>query len=176
MLQLANLETARSLMLEEVERDIAAGTLYRSPRLTEEGWAQYADLLREAVQSHNDEWLKAQIGSRGLIKSHEQRRTKTGFTMVKVPYTAAETLAEGEFNRYYVRGVCRLVLEQDADQVTIYRAKAVEQPRYESEMRIGKKIGAQVLLDDLRATSNANMNTALGVPAGPNSGLSVRWP
>lgn len=176
MLALTNLESVRTLMIEEVERDVASGALYRSPRLTEEGWAQYADLLREAARSQDDEWLKTEINRRGLIKPLEQRRTKSGFTMVRVPYTAAETLAEGEFNRYYVRAVCRFVLEQGGEQVTIYRAKAVEQPRYESEIRIGKQIGAQALLDDLRATSNADMNTALGVPAGPNSGLSVRWP
>ena len=26
--------------------------------------------------------------------------------MVKVPVTAPQTLAEGEFNRFYIRGVC----------------------------------------------------------------------
>lgn len=44
----------------------------------------------------------------------------------------------------------------------------------ESVRLIGKKIKAKRICDDLRSTSNAHVDTALGVPAEPNSGLSVR--
>ena len=66
---------------------------------------------------------------RGSIKAQEQRHGRTGIKMVKVPYTAAKTLAEGEFNRFYIRAVCRHVLESGGAEVEIYRAKRVEQPR-----------------------------------------------
>ena len=39
------------------------------------------------------------------MKSHEYMRSRSGkIKVAKVPVTAPETLAEGEFNRYYVRG------------------------------------------------------------------------
>ncbi len=93
---------------------------------------------------------------------------------MSVPITAAETLAEGEFNRFYIRGVCRAVLANEQHEVEVYRAKAVAQPRPESQAKIGTRVNAATLLDDLR--HNVGVDTALGVPAGPNSGLSVRRP
>ena len=47
-------------------------------------------------------------------------------------------------------------------------------PRPESEAKIGKTIAPQSLLDDLR--KNIGVEPALGLPPGPNSGLSVKLP
>ena len=41
-------------------------------------------------------------------------------------------------------------------------------------MRVGSAVPTLRLLDDLRA--NIGVDTALGIPAGPNSGLSVSLP
>jgi hypothetical protein len=91
-----------------------------------------------------------------------------------VPATAPETLAEGEFNRFYIRGLCVRALAEGITELVIYRAKQVENPRSESTAKIGLKISAQALLTDLRA--NPGVDTALGLPPGPNSGLSVKLP
>jgi hypothetical protein len=50
-MNLTNLETdrVRALMLEEVERDIANGTLYPSKYFNATGQACYPELLSEAV-------------------------------------------------------------------------------------------------------------------------------
>ena len=105
----------------------------------------------------------------------EQRRARNGgYTSVRVPVTAPDTLAEGEFNRFYIRGVCRHALESNIGAVEVYRAKAVMQPRSDSQTKIGAMIPAQSLLNDLRV--NIGVDTALGLPPGPNSGLSVKIP
>jgi hypothetical protein len=162
-------------MLAEIAADQASGALFMSPRLSAAGLSEYPGLLCEAVESHNDGWLTNTLNSGGRLNATEQRRTKNGVTMVKVPYTAAETLAEGEFNRFYCRGLCRAVLESDpVAELEVYRAKAVANPRPESERLIGKKVKAAALLADLR--TSIGVDTALGIPAGPNSGLSVRIP
>jgi hypothetical protein len=49
-----------------------------------------------------------------------------------------------------------------------------EHARAESEQKIGQRIAAEALLRDLRA--HPGLDTALGLPPGPNSGLSVHLP
>jgi hypothetical protein len=57
----------------------------------------------------------------------------------------------------------------------VYRAKPVRNPRPESEAMIESTLAADDLLTDLRSHTGDEMPT-LGVPSGPNSGLSVRLP
>jgi len=69
---------------------------------------------------------------------------------VRVPKNAPQTLAEGEFNRYYIRGLCARAIAEGIDEVVVYRGKAVKDPRTESQAKIGKRFNARVLLRDLR--------------------------
>jgi|Deesub1362B_J571_1020462.scaffolds.fasta_scaffold02160_8 hypothetical protein len=171
-LNLENLEEVRGLMLEEFETDLKEGKLYLSPRLKEEYIEIYIELFREAIKSGNDKSLAESILISNCLKSTEIRKTRSGkITETKVPRNAHETLAEGEFNRYYIRGICRKALSEGL-QIEVYRAKQVKNPRPESQALIGKTLDPRKLLDDLR--TNIGVDTALGVPAGPNSGLSVR--
>ncbi len=175
-LSLHNLDDkTRQLMLDEIEQDIAAGKLYISPRLNSKGQQVYAELLKEAVVNHDDTWLANKIRSEGMLNSQEQRRKpKGGFTMVAVPINAPETLAEGEMNRFYARGLCRRAIDEGRPKLEVYRAKQVSQPRLDSEAKIGISINAEALLTDLRA--HTGVDTAFGLPNGPNSGLSVKLP
>jgi hypothetical protein len=175
-LQLINLdERTRVFMLDEFRSDVSNGRLYVSPRLTERGRELYAQLLEKAVKEHNDTWLANQLRINGLIKTHEQRRRPTGgISTVKVSVNAAETLAEGEINRFYIRGLCLRAKEDGLPEVLVYRAKEVMNPRRESELLIGRTFPVEKVLEDIRA--NPGVDTALGLPPGPNSGLSVRLP
>jgi len=166
-------EKVRECMINELDRDKSSGSLYISKRLSDVGAQEWASLLHDAIHVHDDEWLAMQIRSRNLMLSVEQRRKpKGGFTTVNVPHTAPDTLAEGEFNRFYIRGVCVMVLSSGGTEVEVYRGKEVDNPRIESQEMIGKRRSAQKLLDDLRA--NPGVDTGLGLPPGPNSGLTVR--
>lgn len=173
-LQYHNLDReTRQHMLIELDRDIQGGTLYLSARLTSDGRQHYPAMLREAIEQHDDAWLAGEIRRRGLLESHEEKKKpKGGTTLAAVPVTAPDTLAEGEFNRFYCRGVCARVAEVGESFVEVYRGKEVLQPRPESEARIGARLEASAVLQDLR-TSIA-VEPALGVPAGPNSGLTIR--
>lgn len=167
-------DQVRAKMLQELENDIAANRLYISPRLTDEGRNTWPDLLRDAIKHHNDDWLAEQLRTLGLIRDFEQRKTKTGARAVRVPITAPNTLAEGEFNRYYARGLCSAQIDDGHAEVEVYRAKFADNPRRESELMIGRRLPAESLLEDLRTSQG--VEPALGVPPGPNSGLSVRRP
>lgn len=176
LLTLTNLDDqTRKYMLEEIESDIASPQrFYISPRLSNIGRNDYPLLLKQAVESQNDEWLANQLQQNGRLNETEQRRTKNGITNAKVPYNAHEMLAEGEFNRFYIRGLCRRAIEEGSNELVVYRAKEVANPRIESQAKIGTRVNAQSLLNDLR--THPGVDTALGLPAGPNSGLSVKLP
>lgn len=175
-LKLENLDKrTRKFMLDELEYDLLGNSLYISPRLSERGQKDYVELLREAINTGDDSSFAANLGSLGRINLYEQRLTRSGsYTTAKVPFTAAETLAGGEFNRFYARGLCKRAIKDGVSELVIYRAKQVREPRPESQAMIGKNINAKALLDDLR--THPGVEPALGLPPGPNSGLSIKLP
>jgi hypothetical protein len=62
-------------------------------------------LIREAFQSQDDDWLAWKLSD--LMNETLQKRKKSGgFSTAPMPDNAPETLAQGEFNRFYARGVC----------------------------------------------------------------------
>ncbi|MEE3635085.1 hypothetical protein UIA24_12635 [Pseudomonas sp. AL 58] len=165
----------RANMVREVTFDLDKGSIYKSPRLNDEGVRLWPETLKEAAGNHSDVWLANQIRERRLLKSHENRaKPSGGFTQAQIPVTAPDTLAEGEFNRFYIRGLCLKALAEDVPYLIAYRARTSANPRPESQAIIGKKFNPQQLLDDLRATTG--IDTVLGLPPGPNSGLSVTLP
>jgi len=168
-------DRTRQYMRSEIEADIANKRLYLSPRLSETGQEEYSMLLKEAVSQFDADWLANQLRLNYRLNAVEPRRTPSGgMTAAKVPSNAPEMLAEGEFNRFYIRGLCRRAIDDGITHLIVYRAKAVSHPRPESQARIGTSVEAQTLLDDLR--THPGVDTALGLPNGPNSGLSVHLP
>ena len=131
-------DSTRTLMLAEIERDVAANTLYISKRLTVLGQAQYPALLQGAARGGSDETLARQL--RTLLNDLEDPRpTKSGRLSKprKMPKDAHEMLAEGEFNRFYIRAVCRRVIEEALPKApgpervarAIHRALTARRPR-----------------------------------------------
>ncbi|QDT94285.1 hypothetical protein [Gimesia algae] len=168
-------ERTRRLMLEEIEHDVASSALYLSTNLNENGIAEYPDLIREAARSGDDDTLAAAIVSR--LNSHEKPRQLKSGKLSKPPVmrsNAHQMLAEGEFNRFYMRALCSRAIGDGVPSVIVFRAKTVEHARSASEQMIGRAMSADSLLEDLR--NSTGVDTALGLPPGPNSGLSVHLP
>ena len=168
-------DNVRRLMLQEVDYDVQNRLLYVSKHFNDTGNAVYLDLIRQAVQHNDDDWLAERI-RRGncMNQTYTKRKPKGGYTEAKVPWNAPDTFAEGEFNRFYARGLCLHAIETGIPSLLVYRAKAVMVPRADSEAMIGRLIEAGPLLLDLRV--HQGVDTAFGLPNGPNSGLSVRLP
>lgn len=171
-LTLKNLnEQTRTAMLEEVKLDIDNGNLYISDRLNALGKQRYPELLIESIKSGDDSTL-ATILKQGLFNpTYQRKKPKGGFSNVTMPVNAPDMLAEGEFNRFYIRGLCRIVVDTKSGQLRVYRARFSQNPRPESEHKIGYIVDASKLLSDMR--DNVGTETYFGVPNGPNSGLSV---
>jgi hypothetical protein len=169
-------DRTRMFMVEEIDLDIAKKVLYLSPWLTERGRHDWPEMLRDAATSGTDATLAAEIPLyRRLAQTAQRRKPKgAGVTMYQVPHTAPDTMAEGEFNRFYVRALCRRALEDKIDGLIVYRAKAVAIPRQGSEEKIGTFVDPASILSDLR--TSPGVEPALGMPPGPNSGLTVKLP
>jgi hypothetical protein len=163
-------------MLDEVEYDIAHNQLHISPFLSGQGQRDYVNLLREAIQSGDDETLAESLRThRRIIKTLPRKnKQKGGFMIAAVPANAAEILAESEFNRFYIRALARRAIEDGIPDLVVYRAKRVLKPRVESQALIETTLSPEALLTDLR--EHSDKPPTLGVPSGPNSGLSVRLP
>ena len=165
-------ERTRQLMVLELQQDVDQSRVYQSPRLTQEGLDAFPTLLLNACTRGDDVSLATALSRPGVLKSHEISHSRTGKEFVKeVPINAAETLAEGEFNRLYARALCRRAIE-DSLTLVVYRAKQVAVPRTASKALIGQSFDPTQLLADLLA--HPGVEPALGLPPGPNSGLSVR--
>ncbi|RPI16912.1 MAG: hypothetical protein EHM58_10905 [Ignavibacteriae bacterium] len=163
--------TTRQLMLDELNYDIKNDNLYVSNRLNSKGVVQYPKLLEKSFTEGTEFSLATELDENACFGATYQRKTKNGFSTVKMPYDAPFTLAEGEFNRFYIRALCFRALNENC-YLRIYRAKEVLTPRPESTAIIGEIImDVKELLNDMR--NNIGTTTLLGVPAGPNSGLSV---
>jgi hypothetical protein len=173
-LQLTNLDSeTRQHMVAELDYDLARDSLYRGAYLSDTGHLRYPPLLREALVNGDDASLALALGAAGLfLLKYERRKPKGGFTLASVPHTAPVTLAEGEFNRFYLRGLCQRVIAGGGGSIVIYRARASANPRAESEVLVGTLLDAEQLLLDLR--TNTGVDTAFRLPPGPNSGLSGR--
>lgn len=162
-------EVTRGKMSDEIQRDIELEAMYFGKRLSPKGIEDYPALIIEAASDYDDEWLANQLNQSGRLKSMEEYG-KYGKVRA-VPYNAAETLALGEFNRFYIRGLCLRAVDEGVD-VTVYRGKESMNARSSSEALIGASFSPESLLEDIRGS--IGVDTGLGLPPGPNSGLTIK--
>lgn len=147
--------------------------MYYGQWLSPVGRERYPAQCREALTTGTDDTFAAALSAPDtFVLQYQKRKPKGGFTAASVPYTAHVTLAEGEFNRFYLRGLCARIVAEGGGEVEIYRARESSTARSASKAMIGTRIDVAELLTDLRAS--IGVDTALGLPPGPNSGLSGR--
>ena len=161
--------TTRPLMLEEIERD--GDKIYISNYLNDEGRERWPEFLREAARNGTDNSLAEALRvGRCFKRQVVRRKPKGGFTMAAVPVTAAQTLAESQFNMYYMRALARRAIDGKLALI-VYRAKAVDNPRLESERMIDTQLDPAEVLRVLRDTHG--VEPSIGIPL-PNTGLTVK--
>ncbi|MDA3780416.1 MAG: hypothetical protein PF487_09405 [Bacteroidales bacterium] len=162
-----NLTSAiREKMLLEVNQDIKLNKLYISDRLNIHGKKIYTNILINCIKNGNEIDFEKNLCSGNYFNQSEYRKEK----QVKVPSNAPKLLAQSEFNRFYIRAICLQAIEDGSNEVEIYRARESSWSRSESEMKIGSKIEANILLDDLRS----NIGQEPKILPEVNSGLSIK--
>jgi len=163
--------TTRRFAIAELDADMASGAYHSSERIRPTAIAEYQRYLHEALRYYDDRWLEEHASD--LMVDFEPRRTRSGGqAAVKLPEMASRMLAEGDFNRYYMRGVAVRAIEEGRQVVEVYRTRLSMEPRAESAQLEGRRLPAIEVLRYLRGEEASDPAvTALGRP---NSGLSVR--
>lgn len=151
--------TTRGLMLEELNFDLEEhGRLYPSKVLTEQGLADYPDLMRRAITDHDEAWLTDRL--------NEQLR------VAATPVDAGRRLARTEFNRYYIRAICRRAEQHRSTTVVPYRAHESQVKRLDSILLDDQPQSAPRILANLRGKAmQGDPESGLGRV---NSGMSAR--
>ncbi len=161
-------------MLEELDYDLARQQIHISPYLSGQGVHDFTELLREAITNGSEVTLKQALDQKRRITRAAPRKMADGFQIVSVPSNAAEMIADDAFNRYYIRALGRRALADGIEHLVVYRARSVQTPRPQSEALVETAVDPAALLEDLR--QHTGEETALGIPGGPNSGISVHLP
>jgi hypothetical protein len=161
-------------MLAELEEDLAAETLYRSPHLNDEGQRTYESLLRSAITGGTDVSFADALCANNALRLPVKWQRAADVGSREALDALASTLAEREFHRFYIRGLCRRAIKQGVQTLIIYRAKPPTVSRPPSKSMVGVQVMAGSLLEDL---SGAFRSTPPhGLPQCHDPGLSVRLP
>lgn len=163
-------DVTRGYMLDEIQAARQEKNLYYSKRFNDDGIARWPELLQQAARRHDDHWLAYRLETEGLMKGLEGARTPSGgYTIRHVPHTAAEIMAEGQFNRYYMLGICRRALAGSKATVTVYRAKPRAGQVEDPDGLVGASFDARALHAELRLHQTSLEHPLLQA----NTGLSV---
>ncbi len=165
-------DCTRRFMLDELEADLARRRLFFSPYLTDLGREVYEGALRAAILHGTEESLADAL--RGPGQMGFPAGWKPGPLGHGLPTSAPDVLAEAEFHRFYVRGLCRRALADGIRTLVIYRAKPGPASRADAGGMVGVRIDAASLLEDLRATTGPMPPRVLRGCSSP--GMSVRRP
>ncbi|WP_435523543.1 hypothetical protein [Chryseobacterium indoltheticum] len=77
-------QTIRQLMINEMNFDIQNNKLYLSKRFNNNGQEKFKDLLKQSLESGDEQTLAVSLKNNNCFKSQEERKTKTGTSLVKV--------------------------------------------------------------------------------------------
>ena len=148
----------RAIMQEELDNDLKSRKFYEDKMLKESRVKDYINLLRECFEKSDPNQLSQKL-SRDFFVNIDSRGRQTRIN-------ANEFIAFGDFNRYYVRALLRIAIEEKSF-LQIYRAKESTSKRSESESLIGhiynEPSGLEDMLDVFRDTdylfsNNYNIN------------------
>ncbi len=155
-------EITRRYMLEEIEHTIGRNELYIIEHFTEDGWKKYPELLRKAAAEGDDDFLAVELLHNNCFRLESPRDTNV-------------TFAERQFNRFYVRALCRRAIDE-GKKLQVYRAKEEEEPNPELQGKLGQVIEPEGLLIELREQEERGtpLERVIGIDLEPDSGISVR--
>ena len=123
-------DTTRKYMLREFQEEESGGSPYRGQNLSPQGCDAFPDLMREAIVGGTEETLAHSLQDAGYWNTHEEyvtRQRKTAQRPVNMNQ-AAERLATSEFNTWYVRGLCRRLMDEGVTHCQAHRAA---EPKWE---------------------------------------------
>jgi hypothetical protein len=159
-------DKTRAYMLAEYDMDSATGRVYVCKRLSDEGRRAFPALLRQAIAEHDDAWLSGRLRALTLVTTY------SGTGPLGIGEQVPEIIAEGEFNRYYMRGLCARAVHEGVEQLQVYRAKVVATRKTSLLQHIGQMVSPAKILAEFHTAHRSD--PALASPYGADTGLSMR--
>lgn len=156
--------------------DELGGQPYRPRLLSDEGWRQFQTLMRDAIKSGDEATLARALNHPAYFQDGT-RVTKAGRIPVRTnPASASKMLGLSEFNTWYVRGLCRRLIEEGVDACEVYRADPAVTPRCECTGWEGQTFSVEDVYNGHRARYHGAGadRRAFSVPSGPNCHHSIR--
>ena len=161
----------RQIMDEEFKQDKQRNRLYSSPRLNDVGNKVYPDLLEKALLNGSDRSFANDLRDYNTLKNTEKMVNPFGgIRESKIPSDAPDNLAKGEFQRYYIRALCRKAIDQGIKRLQIISEKPIDALPDEVKVKIGRTVNPKDILEDLR--ENDYTRTRFGILE-PASDLSL---
>ena len=116
-------DITRKYMVEEIQGDVSEGKVYISSRLNDAVKIKFPELLIASAKSGNDS-----------LKGYFNEKESNGKGSCRsIPDNANVTLAEGEYNRYYIRALCvRAIIE---NKEIIEQIKAFIDKKYTEQLK-----------------------------------------
>lgn len=105
----------RQFMLAELEADRAARTLHYSSQLTEAGAQRYRALLQAALESGTEASFAETLAHHDAIRPPNRWQHAKDIGPAEALADATFRLAEREFHRFYIRGLCCRALAQGVE-------------------------------------------------------------
>lgn len=164
----------RELMAVELAKDLSEDKFIFSAYVDAKKEGEWISLLKKTFLYHDPSWLSQELKKRDVLKRRSLKNLKEGkFTLALVPRSAEETLAQDEFNLYYIKALCVYALSQGIEELEIYSARRIQNHRPKSESLKGKKVSAEDVLRDLRSSLRGESALGLGLYG---SSLSLKIP
>jgi hypothetical protein len=172
-LNLENLSTdIRNFMDEELQYDIDNQNLSISSRLNKHGKSNYVSMMKKAIKRGSDGTLANDILVNHFLRDVEEIRSGDHAVVSKIPGNANILIAETEFNKYYVRALCRKAIKDERIKLEIYIAKEVLIEKSSIEKMLRNEVFPYSLIKKLR--DNIRVDVALGFPKELNLPVSLR--
>jgi hypothetical protein len=148
-----------------------------SSSLANAGWLRWATAMRDALASHDDDWLVNEMDNPAFWNPFLIRKTKNGSTQVDYDKRdALEKLCFGEFNVAYIRGLAYALVARGDTECLVYRAGTAAEERSECSNWENQSVSlSQVIAGHrVRYYPAPGDRSAWSLPTGPNCHHSIR--
>jgi hypothetical protein len=152
----------RKYMRQEFLLDRDDGNLYQSKLLSDEGLGVFPDLLLEAINY-------------GTNDTFAQKLNKSSYWGPRAHSDSNKTLAEEQFNQYYMRGLLRKLLEEGFSEAEVYRA-CEDYAAGRRGAQPGERINCEEALADLRDANRELWRGKTGLVRCAKAGISLKRP
>jgi hypothetical protein len=166
-------ETTRQYMLTEFEVEEGSKLPYRGHLLSSAGRAIFAELMRTAIRSGNEQTLIQTLTVPAYWQPIEVY--KKGTRRINIQQ-AAERLGLSEFNTWYVRGLSQRLLHEGVSLCQVYRAAHPKWGPDKCSLQEGQVFAAKDIYQGHRARywPAPGNSSVLSIPFGPNCHHTIR--